>query len=59
MASSMSVNMAWRMGESAGALAQDKIAITDQERGDILALTCQMKVGDPVPHALGFCPRTT
>jgi hypothetical protein len=45
--------------EIAGALAQDKIAVTDQERGDMLALTRQMNMGDIVPHALGFCPRAT
>jgi hypothetical protein len=45
--------------EIAGALAQDKIAVTDQERGDMLALNRQMKMGDIVPHALGFCPRAT
>jgi hypothetical protein len=45
--------------ELAGALAQDTIAITDQERSDMLALTRQMKTGDIVPHALGFCPRAT
>jgi hypothetical protein len=40
-------------------LAQHKIAITEQERCDMLALTRQMKMGDIVPHALGFCPRVT
>jgi hypothetical protein len=45
--------------EIAGALAQDKIAITDQERGDMLALNRQMNMGDIVPHALGFCPWAT
>jgi hypothetical protein len=45
--------------EIAGALAQHMIAITDQERGDMLALTRQMKLGDIVPHALGFCPQAT
>ncbi len=39
-----------------GALAQDKIAITDQERADMLALAARMKTRDLVPHALGFCP---
>ena len=43
--------------EIAGALAQDTIAITDQERGDMLALARQMKMDDLVPHALGFCPQ--
>ena len=45
--------------EIAGALAQEKTSITDQERGDMLALTRQIKMGDLVPHALGFCPRET
>jgi hypothetical protein len=45
--------------EIAGALAQHKIAITDQERSDMLGLTRQMKMGDIVPHALGFCPQAT
>jgi hypothetical protein len=45
--------------EIAGALAQHTIAITDQEREDMLALTRQMKLGDIVPHALGFCPQAT
>ena len=43
--------------EIAGALAWEKIAITDQERGDMLALTQKMKMDDLVPRALGFCPR--
>jgi hypothetical protein len=43
--------------EIAGALAQDKTAITDHERGDMLALAARMKTGDLVPHALGFCPQ--
>jgi hypothetical protein len=45
--------------EIAGALAQDTIAVTDQERGDMLALNRQMKMGGIVPHTLGFCPRAT
>jgi hypothetical protein len=45
--------------EIAGALAQDKIAVANQERRDLLALTRQMKMDDIVPHALGFCPRAT
>jgi hypothetical protein len=44
--------------EIAGALAQAKVPITDQERGDMLALTATMKMDDLVPRALGFCPRT-
>jgi len=43
--------------EIAGALAQDQIAITDQERGGMLALARRMKTDDLVPRALGFCPR--
>ncbi|HLM89550.1 MAG TPA: hypothetical protein VK284_11080 [Streptosporangiaceae bacterium] len=43
--------------EIAGALAREKIAITDPERGDMLALTQKMKMDDPVPRARGFCPR--
>ena len=45
--------------EIAGALAQDKIGITDQERSDMLALARRMKMDDLVPHALGFCPRAS
>jgi hypothetical protein len=41
----------------AGALAQDKIAITDQERSGMLALVRSMRMDDLVPHALLFCPR--
>ena len=44
--------------EIACALAQDTIAITGQERGDMLALACQMQMDDlyparwdPAPHA--------
>lgn len=40
----------------AGALAQDTIAITGQERGDMLALARQMQMDDPVPRALESCP---
>jgi hypothetical protein len=40
----------------AGTLAQDAIAITDQERGDMLALARQMEMDDLVPRALGSCP---
>jgi len=43
--------------EIAGALAQDKIAITGQERADMLALAVRMQMDDLVPHALGFCPQ--
>jgi hypothetical protein len=42
--------------EIAGALAQDTIAITGQERGDMLALARRMQMDDLVPQALEFCP---
>jgi hypothetical protein len=42
----------------AGTLAQDAIAVTDQERGDMMALADRMKLeGDLVPRALAACPR--
>jgi hypothetical protein len=41
----------------AGALARAKVAVTDQERSDMLALTAAMKMDDLVPRALSFCPR--
>ncbi|HEX2819170.1 MAG TPA: MafI family immunity protein [Streptosporangiaceae bacterium] len=45
--------------EIAGTLAEDTIAITGQERGDMLALATQMKLeGDLVPRALAACPQT-
>lgn len=45
--------------EIAGTLAQDAIAITGQERGDVLALAAQMKLeGDLVARALAACPET-
>jgi hypothetical protein len=44
--------------DMAGMLAHSKIAITDQERGDMLALAAQMKAeGDAVRRALESCPR--
>jgi hypothetical protein len=44
--------------EIAGALAQRQSAISDQERGDMLALARTMnEMDDLVPHALEFCPR--
>ena len=44
----------------AGTLAQDAIAITGQERGDMLALAARMNLeGDLVPRALAACPQTT
>jgi hypothetical protein len=43
----------------AGTLAPDAIAITGQERGDMLALAARMNLdGDLVPRALAACPRT-
>jgi len=45
--------------EIAGTLAQDAIAITGQERGDMLALAARMKLeGGLVPRALAACPET-
>jgi len=50
---------AWRreyglaLEEIAGALAQAKVPVTDQERGDMLALARRMKLDDLVPRALG------
>ena len=45
--------------EIAGTLAQDAIAITGQERGDMLALAARMNLeGDLVPRALAACPET-
>jgi hypothetical protein len=38
------------------ALAQAKVPVTDQERGDMLAMARTMKLDDLVPRALGFCP---
>jgi hypothetical protein len=43
----------WRLISRAGTPAQHKIAITDQERSDMLALTGQMKMGDVVPMRSG------
>jgi hypothetical protein len=44
--------------DMAGMLAHSKVAITDQERGDMLALAAQMKAeGDAVRRALESCPR--
>jgi hypothetical protein len=42
--------------EIVGALAQNTIAITDQERGDMLTLARLMTMDDLVPHALESCP---
>ncbi len=43
--------------DMAGMLAYGKIAVTDQERGDMLGLVRRMKMDGLVPDALGFCPR--
>ena len=44
--------------DMAGILAYDRIAITDQERGDMLALAERMGTErDAVRHALESCPR--
>jgi hypothetical protein len=46
------------LDDMVGMLAHSKIAITDQERGDILALAGRMKVeGDAVRGALESCPQ--
>ncbi len=46
--------------EIARTLAQDKIAITDQERADMLALAKRMNLeGGLVPDALAGCPRAS
>ena len=41
----------------AGAVAQATVAITDQERSNILALTRTMNMDDLVPRTLESCPR--
>ena len=43
--------------EMAGALAQARTPITDQERGDMLTLAQTIKMDDDVPRALSLCPR--
>ena len=44
--------------DMAGMLAHGKIAITGDERGDMLALAGRMKLeGSLVPRALAACPR--
>lgn len=45
------------LGEAADALAQDTIAITDQEREDMLALAGRMKIDQLGPDALRHYPR--
>ena len=43
----------------AGTLAQEAIAITGQERGDMLTPAARMNLeGDLVPRALAACPQT-
>jgi|SRR5271165_1965709 len=47
------------LGEIAGTLAQDVIAITGQERAAMLALAARMNLeGDLVLRALAACPQT-
>ena len=47
------------LDDIAGTLAQDAIAVTDQEHLDMMALADRMKLeGDHVPRALAACPRT-
>ena len=36
-----------------------QVAISDPERGDMLALARQIKMDDPVPRALGSCPQAS
>jgi hypothetical protein len=43
--------------DMAGMLAHGKIAITDQERSDMLALADRMKMDGFVPGALESCPQ--
>ncbi len=43
--------------ELAGFLALAGTRITDQERGDMLALAQRMQMDDNVPRTLAFCPR--
>jgi DNA transposition AAA+ family ATPase len=45
------------LGEAADALAQDTIAITDQEREDMLALAGRMNIDQLGPDALRHYPR--
>jgi hypothetical protein len=46
------------LDDMAGILAHDKVAITDQERSDMLALAERMKAeDDAVRRALESCPR--
>jgi hypothetical protein len=42
--------------EIVGALAKDNVAVTGQERADMLALARHMKMDDLVPRALESCP---
>ncbi len=45
--------------EVVGTLARDAVAITGQERGDMLALAARMNLeGGLVPSALAACPET-
>ena len=42
--------------DMAGMLAHGQVAITDQERGDMLALASQMKMGGQAGDTLRRCP---
>jgi hypothetical protein len=44
--------------EIAGTLAQDAIAITGQERGDLLALAARTQLEGGLSLALAACPQT-
>ena len=44
------------LADMAGMLAHGQVAITDQERGDMLALASQMKMDGQVGDTLGRCP---
>jgi hypothetical protein len=45
--------------EIAGSLAYKTIAITDQEREDMLALARRMQMDDLVPNVLKSCPHAS
>lgn len=40
----------------ADVLSEDKVALRDDERTEMLALNARMEMGDRVPDALGLCP---
>ena len=39
-------------------LSEDERSLTPDERDDMLALAHRMQMGDRVPRALAFCPRS-